>query len=318
MMSRALAPPTSPVPLLQCDDCGYDLTSLAKPNDLPTCPQCGGHFVPRCLDCKYDLAGLPLDGKCPECGVRYTRANLIRVHLARKAASKDLRRKFATMPFMPIGLASPLIAVFVSGSAVVDAMGVILALAAWGAGLAGWVQTTGEKRIVHAEQMLVFCVPLAVLALLIVASPGGLYWCALIGVLFALVAREALRWSPLGSAICLIAGLLPIAGFGTLMLVDALVLRAKGFYWSNYDYPSTHGWRAMSRAQSLPASGAVIGFALMVAAIVLAYARRALVRLRTQRGFRRDARTLDQIISGELPRSQSTSPSPRAPRAPHR
>ena len=47
-------------------------------------------FTPRCLSCSYDLSGLP-DGRCPECGVKFTYVSLMERAIGNSADRADLR-----------------------------------------------------------------------------------------------------------------------------------------------------------------------------------------------------------------------------------
>lgn len=233
-------------------------------------------FSPTCSDCRYDLAGLP-DGRCPECGLAFTRASLERLWLAKQARNR-------AVPMASIN--AVLLIMMVAPTCLTQAMDVqVLAtvLVWYTALLTTFLIINRDRWIAYSHLLIFFLVPLLVILPTVAATPIGLYAATAIAMIAAVICWLALKWSPLTSAIVLLVLFaVPLAGFGALMFTMALEDIAAGRYWSSLDKPTPFGWVAMPAPLARQAGVLIIGVAIVIGAIITAYARRALVRLKAR------------------------------------
>ncbi len=246
-------------------------------------------FKPLCLDCRYDLTGL-FDGKCPECGVRFTHEQLQRVHAARLEAKRNRQRALLGLPLGLLAWLSPFAAVFVGAALEIPLRG--MPNARWYVALlssvlmhavcaAIWFRIRRGVWIADSYRVLGFAVPIVLMMPIVLET--RLSWMACLGLTLyaALFAYLALKWSPLVSGVILIAVCaVPPTLWGVAMLVDAANQLGAAHYWSNFDYPSPHGWRAMPATQCRDSAWGVMLFGVGIGVVISLFARRALVRLK--------------------------------------
>lgn len=269
---------SEPAPQL-ADSSTQPAADLAPPED----------FKPLCLDCRYDLSGLP-DGKCPECGVKFTHEQLQRVHAARELANRDRYKFLLSVPLGLLAWLSPLAAVFVGAALEIPMRGMpnarwyvaLLSSVLMHAVCAGiWFRIRRGVWIVDSYRVLGFAVPIVLMIPIVLET--RLSWMACLGLTLyaAIFAYLALKWSPLvsGAILVVVCGIPPIV-WGGAMLVDATMQLKAIHYWSNFDYPSPHGWRAMPATQCRDSAWGVMLFGVGIGVVISLFARRALVRLR--------------------------------------
>jgi hypothetical protein len=232
-------------------------------------------FTPLCPDCRYDLAGL-LDGRCPECGLRFTHDGLRRLWIARRRAKAD---RWKTFGRIALGVALLLPGCLISKD---SPAGLAFALFFWSVCAGVWAWTNRSWWIAHSYFLLIFLAPLLFMTITVAATPFGLVASCVLGAMACGVAWMSLRWSPLISGIALLGVVVaPLSLVALLMLIESSGDMAAGRYWSSFDQPTPHGWCALPAPQSHRIALWLFAVAGAVAAVVLAYARRAIVRVRS-------------------------------------
>lgn len=246
-------------------------------------------FEPLCLDCRYDLTGLA-DGKCPECGVRFTHAQLQRVHAARLEAKRDRHKALLGVPLGLLAWLSPFAAAFVGSALEIPMRG--MPNARWYVALlssvlmhavcsALWFRLRRGVWIAESYRVLGFAVPIVLMMPIVLETRLSWVACAGLTLYAAVFAYLALKWSPLvsGAILVVVCGIPPLV-WGGAMLADATMQLNAGHYWSNFDYPSPHGWRAMPADQCRDSAWGVMLFGVGIGVVISLFARRALVRLK--------------------------------------
>lgn len=251
-------------------------------------------FQPRCLDCGYDLEGLE-DGRCPECGGRFTRAMLVRMYFARQEARDSRIAGLQGLSGWVVAYLAPLVGFFVTRPLHVGLprliahdwtlrFGAVVAVGVHAVGAMLWFWTNRDRWIAKAFYVLAFIPPLIFTALFVLETPYGVVGCVCLALYAAVYAHLALKWSPLVSAVLLLLCIAaPVLAWGLKMLADGQHQIAAGHHWSNSDYPTARGWYAMTAKQCREASYGVIAFGLLLAGMISLSARRAWVRLRVFR-----------------------------------
>lgn len=242
----------------------------------PTSPVDPEGFVARCEDCRYDLSGLA-DGKCPECGLPFTRDALRYLFTIRERARLQRRNAAPRVLLGTIAILSSLLC----GLGL--RVGTAALLAAWTLGLAAWLAHGRRTWPVGAHLLVLYLVPLLLFAIVHAATPYGLPVVAVAAILACAVSYTALRHEPLRAAFLI--AILMIAP--ALLLSAALWLMsasraAAGHHWTDFDYPTPTGWQAIPAPQGLRAAVWLLGLASAVAVVVAFYARRVAVRLRAR------------------------------------
>ncbi len=231
-------------------------------------------FKPNCPDCKYDLGASP-DGRCPECGLRFTHPGLRRQWVARKQARRQNARQ--------LGIAAAIgLLIVISGALLLGSMvGFVSVITCWSIAGGIWAWFNRDFLMARSYYFLAFLVPIVLVLPVVAATPFGLFASIALGLIACTVGWLALRWSPLISGILLlcfvIAPLLLLAG--VLYAATAADIEA-GRYWSSFDQPTPHGWAALPAPHSRKIALWITVIAAAIAIVVLAYLRRALVRLK--------------------------------------
>lgn len=233
-------------------------------------------FKPICPDCKYDLGASP-DGRCPECGLRFTHSGLRRQWIARKQARRQNIRQFG----VAIGVS---LLIVISGALLVGSLvGFVAVITCWALAGGIWAWFNRDFLMARSYCYLAFLIPILLMLPVVAATPFGLFASVALGLIACIVGWLALRWSPLISGVLLlcfvIAPLLLLAG---VLYVATAADIAAGRYWSSFDQPTPRGWVALPAPHS---RGIALWIAVIAAAItivVLAYLRRALVRLKSR------------------------------------
>lgn len=245
-------------------------------------------FQPRCLDCGYDLEGLE-DGRCPECGVRFTRKTLVRMFIARQRSKEEWLSWFRGWPAWVLVYCGPLagrsfardlptpLARYESWWLL---LWIVIALAVHAAGVALWFRENRQRWIAIAHHVLAFIPPMLVLMPVALGTPiPAVMWLAIAAYALSF-AHLALKWSPATSAVLLVfyaVGPMLIIGFQ--MFIDGRSQLSAGNHWSNTDYPTFRGGRALSASQCYNLSLGIFALAVTLTTLVGFVARRAWVRL---------------------------------------
>lgn len=242
----------------------------------PTQPGDPEGFVPVCEDCRYDLSGLA-DGKCPECGLAFRRERLRYLYLVRQRARREWRSAVPGLFIGTVLAVSPLLC----GLGLHAGTAALLAI--WTLGLGAWLVFTRRTWPVGAHVLTLYLVPLMLFATIHAATPYGLPAVGAAALAACAVSYVALRHEPLKAAGLIAALLVAPALLLSAFLFAASVQRAAdGHYWTDFDYPTPTGWRAIPAPMGVRAGAWLLGLALAVGAVVALYARRAAVRLRAR------------------------------------
>lgn len=246
------------------------------PAHPPTEPGDPEGFVPLCEDCRYDLSGLA-DGKCPECGLAFRRERLRALWVAREKFKRDRARD---LPRVGLGLAAILSPfMLLLGPEV----GTALLLAVWTAAAGVWLWADRDTWFLRSYLLLAYLPPLLLFTAVHAATPYGAYVVAAAAAVACVVSWTSLRHSPLVSAMLLLAGAVgPVTLLALAMIAHAAGRKAAGHHWTDFDYPTPTGWRALPVPQARGIAVWMLGLATAVAAVTLLYARRATVRLRAR------------------------------------
>lgn len=234
-------------------------------------------FVPRCLDCQYELTGLA-DGQCPECGL------VFRVYeLERRWISRQRLRDERFVMQMGARFAAPawlgVLVLLGPFSLHIWAFAALFVSWVWAVVLFG--RTWRAWLLTKSHQWLWTLAPLASMAVGASASrhPAAALGFICVGALA--VSWMALKDSPLWTSVLLAPfgpGFLFIVG--TAMVVNALILRSEGAYWSNFDWPAYPRPAALPVHRSLLIGCLALAASGAMAGVMLVFVRRALVRLR--------------------------------------
>lgn len=246
----------------------------------PSSAEAGAEVI-RCPSCKYDLAGLGRTGVCPECAQAFDKVILLKQALAERASRAERGRFWAAMPFAVLGWLSPCALLGVvpntmgsNGRRQVDET-TIGSLLAWTIAIGGWLLVYRKSWRSRAERLLVFLIPLLLLASVVYLDPNySRVWLVVFATPVALVARAALRWSPARSLPPLFfLGVGPLLLISLFMGLHGLALTSHGYKWSEYDFPFVTGWRALTPTECLWLSLADFMATGALTAIIFLYAR---------------------------------------------
>lgn len=231
-------------------------------------------FKPNCPDCKYDLAASP-DGRCPECGLRFTLDGLRRRWVSRKKARRKTYRDLAKTALIG-GL------IIFSGALLIGSVvGFVSVIIAWSIAAGVWALLNRDFLIARSYWFLAFLIPIVIILPVVGATSFGLFASAILGAIACFVGWLALRWSPLVSGLLLLCCVIvPLLLLALLLYVATADDIAAGRYWSSFNQPTPHGWAALPAPHSRRISLWLAIVAGAITLVVLAYLRRALVRLK--------------------------------------
>lgn len=245
-------------------------------------------FHPRCLDCGYEVSGIP-DGRCPECGHRFThdgllrefrRQNLLKLERQQKRL-KSLRDTmtasvlFGAAMLFPYGERIP----------VLQPVTFAAAMGLWVVALAAWLFLIDRTWASRSHRLLVFVIPLLVYFYLFCAVPYRNWSLSILLACAITVVIVGLRGSPLiGGAFVLVAVCVPLLLVGLFFGSVGFAGWLQGHGWTNLDRPTAEGWKPLLATDAMRIGWWFLGASAGLGAVVCGFARRALVRLRRHRG----------------------------------
>lgn len=259
-------------------------------------------FQPTCVDCGYDLNGIP-DGRCPECGVRFSRKGLLRRFQEERRAAKERSearfKRFRT--FAGLIAIYGTVGFFTCASSVIPFENVwvfSILLAAIAVAAVAYCAWMDRAWMVRSHRLLIFLVPLIVMSFAYSAVPYRSVALPVIGLCAVIVAVLALRDSPLISAFLLfLIVALPLLAASLLLAAHAGRREMLGLTWTDWNVPTIHGWAPLKTAEALPVAVRLFFVGCVLTLLAGFYTRRAIVRLRRAR---REFPTLSEWLQQSL------------------
>ncbi len=235
-------------------------------------------FVPRCPDCTYDLSNLP-DGRCPECGLFFTHARLVRAWIAKQRKADERLTQWKSTGLIMLGIAAGVTLLIFAMSATYLGFGICLAAIV--VALVVFCFVRGDALLTSSHELLLFVVPLVILFFSIASNPDPYPGMAIAAACAAAICFFALRNSPLISGVAILTlGAAPIALYGLSMHIHGLLRVSAGHYWSDFDWPAFPRPRALMATEAVTGGLWMLALSGVLAGVTLFFIRRAIVRLR--------------------------------------
>ena len=273
-----------------------DKSSLEKlkDGDGPAEEDVPSLFVSHCPDCAYDLSTLP-DGRCPECGLAFTHARLLRAWIARQAKVKSRRSAMRTASLVPFSVAAIITLFWLATATASTYFGFGMSITLLAALIGLFVYVRGDRLLTHSHELLCFVVPLFMLFFAIAGNPEPYPGMAVAAAAAVVICYFALRDSPLISGVLILGlGALPLTVYGLSMLLHGQLRVNGGHYWSDFDWPSFPRPRALKAPEAVVGGLWMLALSGVLAGVTIFFIRRALVRIR--RAGRRPADTPREIL----------------------